>query len=83
MSRIIKKLILTIFASTYCFYKEVSLGGLFFFSPFGSAFPDFLKIYFLKAIILKPIQERNRKFPLHRAFPHPQVYRSILIIIAI
>ena len=65
------------------FIKKWVWEGFFFFLPFGSAFPDFLKIYFLKAIILKPVQERNRKFTLHCAFPHPQVCCSILIIIAI
>lgn len=48
MSRIIKKLILTIFASTYCFYKEVSLGGLFF-PPFWKCFSWFFKNLFFKS----------------------------------
>lgn len=49
MSRIMKKLILTLFANTYCFYKEMSLRGfffVFFFALLGVPFLIFLKFIF-------------------------------------
>lgn len=59
MSRITKKLILTIFASTYCFYKEVSLGG---FPPrFGSVFPDFLKNLFFTSNYIETCPGEKQK----------------------
>ena len=43
-----KKLILTLFASTYCFYKEMSLRGVFLFLFF--AVLEVLFLIFLKFI---------------------------------